>query len=85
MNWHWLFGGDQHYACGGMHDLIDVYPSIDSARAAAVEAERLGRVEWWHIVDTASAVIVAQSECLPYGGERICPPAKKNKKLSEWG
>ena len=77
MNWYWLFGGEQHYACGGMHDLIDVYPSIDSARAAAVEVERLGRVEWWHIVDASFGVIVAQSECLPYGGERICPPAEK--------
>ena len=77
MNWHWLFGGDQHYACGGMHDLIDVYPSIDSARAAAVEAEQQGRVEWWQIVVASSGAIVAQSQCLPYGGERICPTAEK--------
>ena len=85
MNRHWLFGGEQYYACGGMHDLIGRYPSLGSATAAAVEAERLGRVEWWHIVDAAFGVIVAQSECLPYGGERICDPPEKNKKCSERG
>jgi len=85
MNRHWLFGGEQYYACGGVHDLIGKYPSIDSARAAAVEAEQQGRVEWWQIVVASSGVIVAQSECLPYGGERICGPPEKNKKLPERG
>lgn len=77
MNRHWLFGGQQYYACGGMHDLIGIYPSIDSAKAAATEAEQQGRVEWWHIVVASSGVIVAQSEFLPYGGERICSPPEK--------
>ena len=77
MNRHWLFGGEQYYACGGMHDLLGVYPSVDAAKAAAVEAEQQGRVEWWQIVVASSGVIVAQSECLPYGGERICLPPKK--------
>ena len=82
MNWHWLFGGEQYYACGGMHDLLGVYPSVDAAKAAAVEAEQQGRVEWWQIVDAAEGVMLAQSEWLPYGAD---PPHKKNKKLPEWG
>lgn len=79
MNWHWLFGGEQYYACGGMHDLLGVYPSVDAAKAAAVEAEQKWPVEWWQIVDASSGVIVAQSQCLPYGGERICPPPPEKK------
>ena len=77
---YWLFGGWCYYAAGGMHDLIGRYPSIDSARAAAVEAEKQGQVEWWQIVDAAEGVMLAQSEFLPYGGERICEPPEKNKK-----
>ena len=73
----WLFGGWCYYASGGMHDLLGVYPSVDAAKAAAVEAEQQGRVEWWQIVVASSGVIVAQSEFLPYGGERICPPPEK--------
>ena len=80
MNRHWLFGGEQYYACGGMHDLIGTYPSIDSAKAAAAEAEREGKLEWWQIVVASSGAIVAQSTCLSYGGERICSPPQKNKK-----
>jgi len=75
--WHWLFGGEVYYASGGMNDLLGIYPTLDAAKAAATEAEKQGRVEWWQIVDTSSGVIVAQSECLPYGGERICPPPEK--------
>ena len=73
----WLFGGPEFYPSGGLHDLIGRYPSIESATAAAVEAEQQGRVEWWQIVVASSGVIVAQSEFLPYGGERICPPPEK--------
>ena len=46
----WLFGGSEFYPSGGMNDLMGRYPSIESATAAAVEAERQGRVEWWQIV-----------------------------------
>lgn len=76
----WLFGGPEHYPSGGMHDLIGRYPSPGSATAAAVEAERQGRVEWWQIVSATCGTILMQSTCLPYGGERICPPPEKNKK-----
>ena len=67
--WYWLFGGDQYYACGGVNDLIGIYPSLHAAKAAATEAVASERVEWWQIVDATSGVVVLRSECKPYGGE----------------
>ena len=65
----WLFGGLEFYPSGGINDLIGRYPSIESATAAAVEAERQGRVEWWQIVSATCGTILMRSECKPYGGE----------------
>ena len=67
--WHWLFGGQQYYAAGGVNDLLGIYPSLASAKAAATEAMQSERIEWWHIVDARSGKVVMQSECKPYGGE----------------
>ena len=64
--WHWLFGGEQYYASGGVNDLLGIYPSLDAAKAAATEAMQSERIEWWHIVDASSGVMVMQSECKPY-------------------
>ena len=66
MNWHWLFGGQQYYASGGVNDLLGIYSSLDAAKAAAAEAMQSERIEWWHIVDASSGVMVMQSECKPY-------------------
>ena len=71
----WVFGGLEYYASGGMHDLLGRYPTLVAAVAAATEAEKQGRVEWWQIVDTTDGVVLAQSECLPYGADP--PPEKK--------
>ena len=68
-SWHWLFGGQQYYASGGMNDLLGIYPTLDAAKAAATEAVQSERVEWWQIVDARSQVVVLRSECKPYGGE----------------
>ena len=67
--WHWLFGGQQYYAAGGMNDLIGIYPTLDAAKAAATEAVQSERVEWWQIVAARSGIVVLRSECKPYGGE----------------
>jgi len=68
--WHWLFGGQQYYASGGMNDLVGIYPTLDAAKAAAAEAMQSGQIEWWHIVAARSAgVVVLRSETQPYGGE----------------
>ena len=66
MNWHWLFGGEQFYASGGMNDLLGMYPTLDAAKAAATEAMQSEKIEWWHIADARSGVVVMQSECKPY-------------------
>ncbi|MFN9295615.1 MAG: hypothetical protein ACK6EB_46675, partial [Planctomyces sp.] len=48
-----------------------------AALAAAEDAATRLRVKWWQVVDAASATIVARSDCLPYGGQRICSPPEK--------
>jgi len=83
---YWLFCGWHQRAMGGIYDLLARYPTREAALAAAEEAETRLRVKWWQVVDAASATIVARSDCLPYGGERICPPPqKKIKKQTELG
>ena len=67
--WHWLFGGQQCYASGGMNDLIGIYPTLAAAAAAAIESMQSGRIDWWHIADARSGIVVMRSECKPYGGE----------------
>lgn len=74
---YWLFCGWHQRAMGGIYDLMARYPTREAALAAAEDAETRLRVKWWQVVDAASATIVAQSTCLPYGGERICPPPQK--------
>ena len=64
--WHWLFGGQQHYAAGGVNDLLGIYPTLEAAKAAAAEAMQSGQIEWWHIVNARSGAVVMQSECKPY-------------------
>ena len=67
--WHWLFGSMKQYPSGGIHDLIGIYSTLEAAKTAATEAIQSERIEWWHIVDARSGVVVMQSECKPYGGE----------------
>ena len=66
--WHWLFGGQQYYASGGMNDLLGMYPTLEAAKAAATEAVESERIEWWQIVAARYGIVVLRSECKPYGG-----------------
>ena len=77
---YWLFCGWHQRAMGGIYDLMARYQTSEAALAAAEDAETRLRVKWWQVVDAASAIIVARSDCLPYGGQRICSPPEKNKK-----
>jgi len=63
---HWLFGGQQYYASGGVNDLLGMYPTLEAAKAAATEAMQAERIEWWHICDARSGIVVLRSECKPY-------------------
>lgn len=72
---YWLFGGARD-ASGGMWDAMDRFGSLDDAiaHARAWENHQRGR-EWWHVVDTATGELVAESECRPYGApERKAKP-----------
>lgn len=67
MNRFLIFGGQCFYARGGFKDLIGQAEDLEDARARAVaivvETEGGGYgVEWWHIVDTQTGEIVAQSD-----------------------
>ena len=73
---YWLFGGSTYYASGGIHDVIFRFGSLDDAiaYAKAWENYRENR-EWWHIVDTLTGELVAESDCRPYGApERKANP-----------
>ena len=73
---YWLFGGAAYYACGGMFDAIARFGSLDGAiaHAKAWEDHQRDR-EWWHVVDTVTGELVAESDCRPYGApERKANP-----------
>ena len=67
-----LFGGQEHYARGGMCDLVSTYETLDEAIA---EAKRRScglyryDFEWWHVVDIGSFRVVAKSEYGAYGSD----------------
>lgn len=65
---YWLFGGALHRPTGGMYDAMARFGSLDDAiaHAKAWENPRRGR-EWWHVVDTVTGELVAESEMRPYG------------------
>ena len=73
---YWLFGGAVHYASGGMYDAMARFGSLNDAiaHAKAWEDPRRGR-EWWHVVDTVTGELVAESDCRPYGA-----PERKAKR-----
>jgi len=67
-NRYWLFGGAQYYAAGGMHDIIGRFGALSDAIAYAKAWEDpQNDYDWWHIVDTLTGELVAESDCRPYG------------------
>ena len=65
---YWLFGGAQYYACGGMNDTIGRFGALSDAIAYAKAWEDpWSDRDWWHIVDTLTGELVAESEMRPYG------------------
>lgn len=77
---YWLFGGECHYAAGGVHDRHGMYDTIAEAVAEGKRqqtAEWSGRLhdvyEWWHAVDITTGEIVAGSESQAYGAPDLTP------------
>jgi hypothetical protein len=67
---YWLFAGDVYYACGGIHDLLATYPTLDVAltAAAAWEADAdTNPLSWWHVIDQTTGQILAASAAQAYG------------------
>lgn len=66
-----LFGGECYYASGGFHDILKGFADLDSAcrYAEAAEHSTLHEIEWWHVVDSETMEVVAESKCLPFGAE----------------
>lgn len=74
-NRYWLFGGAQHYASGGVHDVIGRFGVLSDAIAYAKAWEDpQGDCDWWHVVDILTGELVAESDCRPYGA----PEGKAN-------
>ena len=67
---YWLFGGARD-ASGGMYDAMARFGALNDAitHAKAWEDRRRGR-EWWHVVDTVTGELVAESDCRPYGAPK---------------
>lgn len=55
-----LFAGEFYYPCGGIRDLVGKGSSVDSLIDSEVLQSR--NVDWFHIFDTESMVVVAVSE-----------------------
>jgi hypothetical protein len=67
---YWLFAGAVYYACGGIHDLLATYPTLDDARTAAVAweiEEDIAPYSWWHVIDQTTGQILAASATQGYG------------------
>ena len=75
---YWLFGGDDYYATGGVHDRHGMYNTIAEAVAEGKRQQKSSwshRVhdvyEWWHVVDITTGAIVAGSEDQAYGAPAL--------------
>lgn len=76
MKRYWLFGGETHYAAGGMHDLLGTFDSIRQAvdRARTLECfRRHPELEWWHVYDSEQQRFVEGTIEQAYGAPSLLP------------
>ncbi len=66
-----LFGGQEHYARGGMCDLVSTHETADEAIAEANELCSTPHYdfEWWQVVDIERFRVVAKSAYGAYGSD----------------
>lgn len=50
-----LFAGDTYYACGGGHDFVGSFESLEDAIEAG---ENLKGRDWWHVFDVEIGKVV---------------------------
>ena len=69
-----LFGGEEYYARGGMHDFLS---SHDTPLDALMEAGRLEKnedgIEWWHVYDCERGKCCGSSEFQAHGAPDRAP------------
>lgn len=77
---YWLFGGECHYATGGIHDRQGMYDTIAEAVAEGQRQQSSSWSsllhdlhEWWHVVDIMTGEIVAGSESQAFGARDLTP------------
>ena len=62
-----MFGGEAYYAKGGFNDLIGFGESIDSL----ANSDGVSDLDWWHIVDAESNMIVAGTDIQAHGAQYL--------------
>lgn len=71
---YWLFGGNTHYAAGGVNDFIHSFSKLDEAIATGTKLQHHDEIEWWHVCDIVDMLKIVESDeeaCGSYG----LPPA----------
>lgn len=56
-----LFEGDIYYPSGGAHDFAGVFPTIETAKAAAKAVDESGSGSWAHIAEEITMRVVSES------------------------
>ena len=78
-----LFGGERHYAMGGMADVIyqsdnlsDIANNVILYRKEAftLKNNRNCELNWFQVFDTQEGLIIAQSETQAYGSHLTISP-----------
>ena len=60
-----LFGGERFYASGGWSDFRGSFPDRSQALSTAFELDKVGKADWWHVVDMETGAIVEKSKFDP--------------------
>lgn len=73
-----IFAGESYYARGGFNDFIGAFLDVESAKLIVednAEGPPRAQWDWWHIIDSETLEVLAQSEAQAHGcGENsYCP------------
>lgn len=70
-----LFGGDNFYAEGGMHDFIESKDTLQELllMVKQLQAKDAGAMDWWHVYDSSLRRCVAASDSQAYGAPDEVP------------
>lgn len=69
-NRYWLYGGNQQPDGQAGHQMLGRFRALANAAAAGnrwLRQLKNPAGKWWHVVDTVTGELVAESDCRPYG------------------